>query len=124
MLRLAIRLAAAVPILAGAMGALLGTSFLGGDASAAIDSHLRYLSGLLLGLGLLALWCAADLPRRGGAFTNLCGVVALGGTARLLGLMLAGLPPWPHLLALAMELGVTPALWLWWRATLGKGAAI
>jgi len=44
-------------------------------------------------------------------------VVALGGLARALGLALAGVPPLPHVLALGMELGVTPALWLWWRAT-------
>lgn len=117
MLPIAIRLAALVPILAGGAGALLGASFLDAGAPSALDSHLRYLSGLLLGLGGVAIWCAADLPARGGAFTILCAVVALGGLARLFGLLVAGPPPWPHLLALGMELGVTPALWLWWRAT-------
>jgi hypothetical protein len=115
MLTFAIRLAALVPILAGSAGALAGAGFLGEAAGPATDSHLRYLSGLLLGLGLLALWCAADLPRRGVAFTILCAVVALGGLARLLGVAVAGVPPWPHVAALGMELGVVPALWLWWR---------
>jgi len=69
----------------------------------------------LLALGLGAAWCAGDLARRGAAFGLLCGAVALGGLARLGGLAAGGTPPLPHLLALGMELGVTPALWLWSR---------
>lgn len=115
MLPVAIRLAALVPLLAGGAGALTGAGFLGEATGPATDSHLRYLSGVLLGLGLLALWCAADLARRGQVFQALAFVVAVGGLARLLGLALAGTPPLPHLLALGMELGVVPLLWLWWR---------
>jgi len=77
---------------------------------------MRYLSGLLLGIGVALAWCAGDLERRGGLFSALCGIVILGGLARLLGVALAGPPPLPHLLALGMELGVTPALLLWYRA--------
>ena len=117
MLRFAIRLACLVPILAGGAGVLTGLGFLDEAAGPATQSHLRYLSGLLLGLGVLLVWCAGDLRQRGGLFSALCGIVVLGGLARLLGLVLDGPPPLPHLLALGMELGVTPALWLWWRAT-------
>lgn len=115
MLPLAIRLAALVPLLAGGSGVVLGSGFLGEVAGPATDSHLRYLSGVLLGLGLLARWCAAALPRRAAVFQALCAVVTLGGLARLAGLVLAGVPPLPHLLALGMELGVVPLLWLWAR---------
>lgn len=115
MLPLAIRLAALVPILAGACGALLGPGFLGESAGPATISHLRYLSGLLLGLGVAAGWCAGDLRRREAVFSTLCGLVVLGGAARLLGLLLDGVPPLPHVLALGMELGVVPALWAWSR---------
>jgi hypothetical protein len=117
MLPLAIRTAALVPLLAGGAGALTGAGFLGEPAGPSTDSHLRYLSGLLLGLGILAWWCAADLPRRGQAFTILALLVALGGLARLAGLAFAGPPPLPHLLALVMELVITPGLWLWWHLT-------
>jgi hypothetical protein len=116
-LPLAIRLASLVPILAGAAGALTGAGFLAEEAGPATDSHMRYLSGLLLGLGLLAAWCAGDLARRGALFGAICGIVVLGGFARLIGVAVAGVPPAPHLAALVMELGVTPALWLWWRRT-------
>ena len=73
MLPLAIRLAALVPLLAGGAGALFGPAFLGEAAGPATASHLRYLSGLLLGLGGLAWWCAADLRPRRRVFAALCG---------------------------------------------------
>jgi hypothetical protein len=115
MLPHAIRLAALVPVLAGAAGALTGAGFLGEPAGPATGSHMRYLSGLLLALGAAAAWCAGDLRRRAGVFDSLCAAVAVGGVARLGGVAAEGLPPLPHLLALGMELGVTPALWLWSR---------
>jgi hypothetical protein len=46
---------------------------------------------------------------------------ALGGLARLLGLALTGLPPLPNLLALGIELAVTPTLWLWVRRAASPG---
>jgi hypothetical protein len=111
MLTLAIRLAAIIPIVAGGAGALSGAGFLHEVAGPATASHLRYLSGVLLGLGLVALWCASDLAARGGIFRALCAVVVLGGLARLVGLAIGPVPPWPHVAALLMELGVVPALW-------------
>lgn len=112
MLILAIRLACLVPILGGGTGAVLGVAALEEAGGPATDSHLRYLSGLLLGLGLCAFWCAGDLPRRGTIFSGLCAIFVLGGLARALGLAMEGVPPWPHVLALGMELAVVPALWL------------
>ncbi|WP_137123963.1 DUF4345 domain-containing protein [Roseomonas sp. HF4] len=112
MITAAIRLAALVPIMAGGGGAILGPGFLGEAAGPATASHLRYLSGLLLGLGLLAWWCAGALDRRRPLFEALCAMVVLGGLARLAGLAAEGAPPAPHVLALAMELGIVPALWL------------
>jgi len=116
MIQTAIRLATLVPLLAGGAGAAFGPAFLGEAAGPATASHLRYLSGLLLGVGLLGWWCAGRLAERRAVFAALCALVVLGGIARLAGMVIDGLPPWPHRLALGMELGVVPALW-WatWR---------
>src|SRR3954454_20370803 len=103
MLPLAIRLAALVPILAGGAGAPFGPGALGEAAGPATASHLRYLSGLLLGLGGLAWWCAGNLRSRQPIFAALCAMVVVGGLARLLGLAADGLPPWPHVAALGVE---------------------
>jgi hypothetical protein len=111
----AVRVAALVPLLAGGAGAVTGFAFMGLTLPADGDSHARYLSGLLLGVGLVALWCAEAPVTRGQAFSALTLVVVVGGAARALGWVLAGPPPLPHQLALIMELGVVPALWLWRR---------
>lgn len=109
-----IRLAAIIPVTAGLAGALTGAGFLAEPAGPATASHLRYLSGLLLGLGLVAIWCAQALPQRRAMFGLVCAVVVLGGLARGLGWLIDGAPPCPHRLALLMELGVVPGLW--WAA--------
>jgi hypothetical protein len=119
--------AALSPLGVGAMGVLHGASWLGGGASASanLDSHVRYLSGVFFALGLAALWCAADIARRGVALRVIALGVALGGLARLAGMLGdGGVPSWPHRAALVMELGVTPLLALWqasfarrWRRT-------
>ena len=127
-LRLAIALGGLVPVSAGLAGALLGpamlepASFASPAAAAAADSHFRYLSGLLLGLGL-GFWSTLPDPARHTArFRLLTAVVVLGGLARLLGLILHGDPGGPMLAALGMELVVTPLLCLWQGRLAGSRA--
>jgi hypothetical protein len=90
MLRTTIWLACCVPVLAGLAGCLAGTAFLGSAGPPAVDSDLRYLSGLLPGIGIVFAWAA--LEHRAWVFDILVPIVALGGVPRLLGLALAGLP--------------------------------
>ena len=85
----------------------------GWDAGA--DSHFRYLSGLLLGIGLAFWSCIPRLPHHAARFQLLTFLVLIGGLARLLGLALHGWPGTPMAAALVMELAVTPLLCLWQR---------
>ena len=78
-----------------------------------LDSHFRYLSGLLLGIGLGFAACIPSLERRGRLFRALGLVVVAGGLARLWSLADAGAPTGPHLAALFLELGLVPLLVLW-----------
>lgn len=113
----AVALAACVPVLAGGAGMVLGDALLGTPAGAntALDSHVRYLSGLLLGIGL-AFWSTVPaLPRHRARFALLTGFVVLGGLARLFALPSQGWPGGPMIAALAMELVVTPLLFVWQR---------
>jgi Domain of unknown function (DUF4345) len=117
LLQTAIALFALIPIGAGLAGAWLGPSFT--DAAAAtisLDSHFRYLSGLLLGIGLAYWSTIASIERHSPRFRLLTLIVFIGGLARLWGLTAAGMPSPPMLAGLAMELVVTPMLCLWqWR---------
>ncbi|MBC7859636.1 MAG: DUF4345 family protein [Burkholderiaceae bacterium] len=102
-----------VPVLAGGAGVLFGPGMVGADWDAAADSHFRYLSGLLLGIGLAFWSCIPRLPDQTARFRLLTAIVVLGGAGRLLGLALLGSPGGPMAAALVMELLVTPLLCLW-----------
>jgi hypothetical protein len=68
LLQLAVALAGFVPVLAGGAGVLLGPAMVGGLlGEAAADSHFRYLSGLLLAIGLGFWSTIPDLPATPGA---------------------------------------------------------
>jgi len=102
-----------VPISAGAAGIFLGPILVGSNGAPDLDSHFRYLSGLLLGIGLAYLLTLRNIERRRAQYLLLGGVVVVGGIGRLISLLATGTPSTVMLLALAMELLVTPALTLW-----------
>ena len=112
-LQVAVAIAGLVPVLGGLLGARFGAAMLGGGGDVGFDSHYRYLSGLLLAIGLAYWSLIPNIIRRTAPFRLLTALVVPGGLARLLGLILHGPPPTPMLLALAMELLVTPLLALW-----------
>lgn len=103
-----------VPITAGGAGVVLGPALVPGAVGPAdLDSHFRYLSGLLLGIGLAFLATVPSIERRTVPFRILAAIVATGGIGRLLSLLEAGAPSPPHLAALVLELAVVPALAVW-----------
>ena len=119
LLQAATALAACVPACGGLAGLIAGAP----AESAAFDSHFRYLSGLLLGIGLLVWSLVPRIERNGAVFRAVTLIVVIGGLARLYALIERGTPGLMGL-ALVMELGVTPALCLWQsRVARQSGAA-
>lgn len=112
-LQVAVAAFGCVPVFAGAAGVLLGLGMTDDTGSAGLDSHVRYLSGLLLAIGLVFWWNIPRIELIGPLFRVLTLIVFLGGLARALGVVLNGLPPGPMAFALVMELIVTPLLCLW-----------
>ncbi len=78
-----------------------------------LDSHFRYLSGLLLGIGLTFLACLPNIERRRPVFLALGAIIFVGGLARLLSLVELGWPGPGHRFGLVMELVVVPVIVLW-----------
>ncbi len=116
LLQIAVSIASIVPIGAGAAGVILGPVFVGGAASNApdLDGHFRYLSGLLLGIGLAYVSAVPGIERRRGRFMLLGAIVFLGGLSRLWSVLSIGVTPSVSMcFALTMELAVTPLLTLW-----------
>jgi hypothetical protein len=101
-----------VPILAGLAGILLGPGMVEapGIASMSMDSHFRYLSGLLMGIGFGFLSCISRIESKTARFQLLTGIVILGGLGRLYSLIMDGVPDRWALFGLGMELIVTPLL--------------
>jgi hypothetical protein len=118
-LQTVVTLACVVPIAAGSDGVLRGLAMVGQAAPAPADSHYRYLSGLLLGIGIAFLSTVPHIENHTRRFALLTGIVVIGGAGRLAALIANGVPDNTMLFALAMELGVTPALMLWQRRIAG-----
>ncbi len=100
-----------VPIAAGGTAVFRGAAMLGGS-SVDLDNHFRYLSGLLLGIGLAFASTIANIETKTTTVRVLTGLVVVGGIARAIGYIHA--VPSPIMsAALVMELVLTPMLCLW-----------
>ncbi len=115
LLQITVAIAGLVPVIAGADGVLRGVDAFGLTGDAFADSHVRYLSGLLLGIGL-AFWASIpNIERHGARFLLLTAIVFIGGCGRLFSVATIGDAGGATSFALTMELLVTPAICLWQR---------
>lgn len=113
LLQQSVAIVAAIPVAIGLYGVLFGQALTGDAVSISAESHFRFLSGLLLGIGL-CFW--STLPRiedNTNRFRLLTLLVVIGGLGRLIGLALTGLPSFFMLGGLIVELVVAPFLCLW-----------
>jgi hypothetical protein len=113
-LQIVVLAGACVPVSAGLLGMIKGAGMVPHEVAGGIslDSHVRYLSGILFAIGL-AFWASVPkIETHGARFILLGALVFIGGLGRLLGLAHA-IPDAPMQLALVMELMVTPLLCLW-----------
>jgi len=129
LLQAAIAAACLVPLSTGTLSLIQGPAFLRGvepPVPIDLDSHYRYLSGLLLGLGFVFASCIPAIERRTAVFQALGFIVVVGALGRLLSLLVAGVPGDGHLFGLVMELAVVPLLMFWQfrlAASWARGAA-
>ena len=118
LLQAAIAVVGLVPIVGGAAGIVFGASAfdpaatLNTSDAVAVDSHVRYLSGLLLAIGIAFYGLIATIERQTLLVRVLTGLVVTGGLARLYGVIVVGWPSGVMAFALAVELIVTPLLCL------------
>ncbi len=113
LLQQAVAILALIPVATGLYGVLFGQALTGDAVSISAESHFRYLSGLLLGIGLCFWSTLPSIELKTGRFRLLTLLVVIGGLSRLMGLALTGLPSLFMLGGLIVELIVAPVLCLW-----------
>jgi hypothetical protein len=116
-LQVAVAIGSLIPIGAGGAGVLLGPSFLRSVTASTgdLDSHFRYLSGLLLGIGCGYVSTIPRIEAHGVRFRLLTCIVLVGGAGRLISVLALGTPSPVMMAALVMELIAAPSLALWQR---------
>ncbi|MBM1173352.1 DUF4345 domain-containing protein [Microvirga arabica] len=113
LLQQAVAIVAVIPVATGLYGVLFGQALTGDAVSISAESHFRYLSGLLLGIGLCFWSTLPSIEIHTGRIRLLTLLVVIGGLSRLIGLALTGLPSLVMLGGLIVELIVAPVLCLW-----------
>jgi hypothetical protein len=113
LLQQSVAIAATVPVATGLYGVLFGQALTGDAVSISAESHFRFLSGLLLGIGLCFWSTLPAIEAKTNRFRLLTLLIVIGGLGRLVGLGLTGLPSLFMIGGLIMELIVTPVLCLW-----------
>ena len=114
LLQIVVAIACLVPLTMGSLGVVRGVEVLKAPvATADLDSHFRYLSGIFLMVGLAFASCVPRIEAKGARFRLLGAMVVLGGLARVLSWAEVGAPSAGHRFGLAIELGVVPLLMLW-----------
>ncbi len=109
-LQTAVTVAACVPVLAGGLGMIAGTAMLSNTTGISLDNHVRYLSGVLFAMGLSFLAITPNIEIHTVPMRLLTFLVVVGGVARLASAVFVGMPSSSMLLAIVMELVVTPLL--------------
>jgi hypothetical protein len=123
-LQAVVALGCVVPIAGGLSGVIFGP-VLTEEAVRGLtdlDSQFRYLSGLLLGIGVGFASTIPQIERHRARFLLLTGIVVVGGLGRLVSAVMLGPPTKLMVAALIMELVVTPALCFWQMRIAGRVA--
>ena len=125
-LQIATAMLALVPTLTGTLG-MLGLhdplyAALHLPPDPTLDSQLRFLNGVWLGLGLAAFWLVPRIERETALFRMLWLMIFLGGIGRLISLALAGMPFPPFVGFTVLEVLGAP-LFVWWQHQVSRQVA-
>ena len=80
-----------------------------------LDSNLRFLGGVWLGLGLATFWMVPRLHAHTVLFRVVWGAIFIGGLGRLLSMLVVGWPPAPFIAFTVLEIVGAP-LFVGWHA--------
>jgi Domain of unknown function (DUF4345) len=115
LLQIAVAIVGLVIVAEGMVGGLHGTLMLGDWGDVTLDSQFRYLSGVVLAVGVAYWSLIPNIERQGERLSLVTLIVVAGGFFRALGLLAHGSPGIVMRAALVGELVGAPLLYLWQR---------
>jgi hypothetical protein len=126
LLQIATGILGVVPVVTGIVG-MFGLDdpiykSIGIPPSALLDSNLRFLSGVWLGLGLAVFWMVPRIATATVLYRALWTMIFLGGVGRLLSMLFAGAPPLPFIGFTVLEIVGAP-LFILWQARVARSEA-
>ena len=84
-----------------------------------LDSNLRFMGGLGLGLGFALIWITPTIEKQGPLFRLIWICALLGGIGRLISMVMVGSPPLPLVLFTVIEVPGVPLL-IYWQNQVAK----
>ena len=99
----------------GVAGVIFGANFMDLTGNVVMDSYIRFLKGMLLGIGLIYWSSIPDIERHGERISLVTFILVLGAVPRLMAVIGHGVPTIGILIGLGGELIAAPLLWLWQR---------
>lgn len=87
--------------------------------SPVLDSDLRFLGGVWLGLGICVLYITHSLEKHVFLYRVLWSMIFIGGIGRLISMFQVGMPPAPFIAFTALEIIGAP-VFLYWHARVFK----
>ena len=90
-------------------------------ADATLDSNMRFLAGVWLGLGLASLWLVPRITEETVLFRVLWLMIFLGGIGRVVSMASVGLPLTPFIAFTALEILGAP-LFVYWQHKVGQNS--
>lgn len=111
-MRIALRALALIPMAAGAATVVLGSAIITGAGAPgpSVESELRFYGAWWVGAGLFLWWLAPEVARRRREVRVFAGLLALGATGRLIGLLVDGEPHWQFAALMVIEYAIAAAL--------------
>ncbi len=111
----ALRILAIVPIVAGSATVLFGSDIIRehGTVTPSVESELRFYGVWWIALGIFLASLAPRIEERGRELRIVCGLLFLGGLARLWAIVDVGRPATDYVVLMGIELGLAVVLVLW-----------
>jgi hypothetical protein len=115
LLQIALALAGLVLGGFGLAGVFFGATFTEFSGNVVMDSHIRFLRGMLLAVGLIYWSSIPQVERQGERISLVTFILVLGAVPRLMAVIGHGVPTIGIMVGLVGGLIVAPLLWGWQR---------